>query len=341
MATYKVIQDIEAEDKFLGPMTLKQFIFGAMSALFLYISFFAVTKGATFLLAVFLPPAALAAFLAIPWSSDQPTETWVLAKLRYRLKPKVRLWDQAGLEQLVTITAPKKEEKQLTNELDQTEVKSRLKALAETIDTRGWAVKNATGTDAYVNRNTPQAGERLVNPDMLPKEVPGENPSDYTDVLDTDNAVSENFSQLIEQSTNHKRMEAIDKMKRIRRGEPLDSEAQQIGFIPPRTSMNENTLSQQLRNSRRAGNISTGNMQKIPVAPVAPPAPIVAPPAPVETVQAPAVMQPDPEPQAEMTSQTDPAILTLVHEDEKSRKSKPQTARKNDLGDNEVVISLH
>ena len=28
MATYKVIQDIEAEDKFAGPFTLKQLVFG-------------------------------------------------------------------------------------------------------------------------------------------------------------------------------------------------------------------------------------------------------------------------------------------------------------------------
>jgi hypothetical protein len=34
MATYKVIQDIEAEDKLVGPLSLKQFIF-ALIAIFL------------------------------------------------------------------------------------------------------------------------------------------------------------------------------------------------------------------------------------------------------------------------------------------------------------------
>ena len=118
MATYKVIQDIEAEDKFLGPLTLKQFIFAAGGAVFGYLSFLSVMKGAPFLLAVFVPPMLLGLFLAIPWSSEQSTEIWVLAKLRFLFKPKSRIWDQTGLEELVTVTVPKKEEKQLTFHTD-------------------------------------------------------------------------------------------------------------------------------------------------------------------------------------------------------------------------------
>ncbi len=34
MATYKVLQDIEAEDKLLGPLTLKQFIFAVVTLAF-------------------------------------------------------------------------------------------------------------------------------------------------------------------------------------------------------------------------------------------------------------------------------------------------------------------
>ncbi|MGH7158305.1 MAG: PrgI family mobile element protein [Candidatus Saccharimonadales bacterium] len=33
MATYKVIQDIEAEDKILGPLTLRQFIYAGVAAI--------------------------------------------------------------------------------------------------------------------------------------------------------------------------------------------------------------------------------------------------------------------------------------------------------------------
>jgi len=39
MATYKVIQDIEAEDKLVGPLTLRQFIYAAIAAICGYLSF--------------------------------------------------------------------------------------------------------------------------------------------------------------------------------------------------------------------------------------------------------------------------------------------------------------
>ena len=65
MATYKVIQDIEAEDKFLGPLTLKQFIFGAGGAFFAWLNFFAFTRGQTWLFT----------FTSNPVSSDFLTKT--------------------------------------------------------------------------------------------------------------------------------------------------------------------------------------------------------------------------------------------------------------------------
>ena len=46
MATYKVLQDIEAEDKLLGPLTLRQFVYGAIAVICLYLSYFLTTKGA-------------------------------------------------------------------------------------------------------------------------------------------------------------------------------------------------------------------------------------------------------------------------------------------------------
>ena len=56
MATYKVIQDIEAEDKLVGPLTLRQFVYGGIAALCAYLSFFALSKGAGVLLIFLVPP---------------------------------------------------------------------------------------------------------------------------------------------------------------------------------------------------------------------------------------------------------------------------------------------
>src|SRR5882672_513781 len=141
MAVYKVIQDIEAEDKLLGPLTLRQFIYAGGAALFYYLTFLAVTKGAAFMSVVFLPIALIGTFFAWPWSRDQPTEIWALAKIRFYVKPRRRIWNQSGVKELVTITAPRKIQTVYTNGLTQNEVQNRLRALAETIDSRGWAIK--------------------------------------------------------------------------------------------------------------------------------------------------------------------------------------------------------
>lgn len=273
MATYKVIQDIEAEDKFLGPLTLKQFVFAGAGVFFGYLSFFAVTKNAAILLIIFLPIALLGFFLAIPWSSDQPTEIWVLAKIRYKFKSKVRIWDQAGLEELVTITVPKKIEKQLTNGLDQTEVKSRLKALADTIDSRGWAIKHATVSDGY-STAMPQAGERLLDLGAIPTEVPDTNLAAYTDTMDETGPIAETFNHMIQESSEHHKQASLQRMERARRGEPLDTEAHSgsaTNFEPPATAYEqtvdeaaaERSLSDQLRARRSERDQSSSHLKRL------------------------------------------------------------------------------
>lgn len=365
MATYKVIQDIEAEDKFLGPLTLKQFIFGAIGVFFGYLGFFAVSQGATFLLAIFLPPALIGFFLAIPWSSEQPTEVWVLAKLRFRFKNQPRIWDQAGLEELVTINVPKKIEKQLTNGLDQTEVQSRLKALAETIDTRGWAVKNATLNEGGVS-NYPHAGDRLISPTTLPQAVPEIDINQFEDVLGEDTAVSENFNQMMRTSSQTIRQQTLNKMQRVRQGESASLiERPVINFTPPsdaytssnNSPMDEQLLTANLRNKRNANNLSNGHMRTLPITrdpttgavSFATPAPqgdsgLVASD---DQAQAQSAYQDNQstttsvvdQAQAGMTNPVDPDILELAQNNDLNISTLARQAKRNDL-DDEVVVSL-
>ena len=198
MATYKVIQDIEAEDKLVGPLTLRQFIYACIAALCLYLSFLAITKHAAFMIVLFLPIAVTTGFFAFPWGQDQPTEVWALAKIRFLMKPRRRIWDQSGAKELVTITAPKMVDHVFTNGLSQDEVRSRLAALASTIDSRGWAVKNVN-----VNLEAPMvspgyASDRLVPASSLPQEVNSVDVRASDDMLDEhSNPVAQHFDSMI------------------------------------------------------------------------------------------------------------------------------------------------
>jgi len=215
MSTYKVIQDIEAEDKLVGPLTLRQFIYAGISALCLYLSFLLTTKHAAFMLAITLPIAFVSGFFAFPWGKDQPTEVWALAKIRFSLKPRRRVWDQSGTKELVTITVPKKVERQLTNGLDQDEVQSRLQALANTIDSRGWAIKNVN-----VNMSAPavipavDTSDRLVQASSLPQEVVSIDVRPSDDILDeAANPIAHQFDTMINENAAAHRQQLIAQMQ--------------------------------------------------------------------------------------------------------------------------------
>lgn len=216
MGTYKVIQDIEAEDKLLGPLTLKQFIFGIIAAGFAFAAFMAVTKVGNLLVAIpFLPFILVPGILAAPLGRDQPTDVWLAAQIRFFIKPRKRVWDQSGIKNLVTITAPKKIEKFYTNGLSQQEVRSRLKALADTIDSRGWAVKNVAvnmySTPAYATTS-----DRLIDPSSLPQTVPDTDITAADDIMDAvNNPVAQNFDTMVHQASEAQRAAAIAHMQAV------------------------------------------------------------------------------------------------------------------------------
>jgi len=214
MATYKVIQDVEAEDKLVGPLTLRQFIYAGIAALCLYLGFLSVTKHAPFMLAIFLPIAFTTGFFAFPWGQDQPTEIWALAKIRFALKPRRRIWDQSGQKELVTITVPKRIERQLTNGLNQTEVASRLSALANTIDSRGWAVKNINVNLGANAMAATDSSDRLVDASSLPQQVSDIDVRASDDMLDESaNPVAQHFDNMISASAAAHRQQLIAQMQ--------------------------------------------------------------------------------------------------------------------------------
>ncbi|HEU4966801.1 MAG TPA: PrgI family protein [Candidatus Saccharimonadales bacterium] len=215
MATYKVIQDIEAEDKLVGPLSLKQFIYACMAAVSGYLGFISFAKGAAYLLILFLPVTIFGGFFAFPWGRDQPTELWALAKIRFFLKPRRRIWDQSGVKELVTVTAPKKIERVLTNNLSQTQVESRLTALASTLDSRGWAIKNVNiNLDAGNTSPGVTDSDRLVGPSSMPQQVSQVDVTAGDDMLDErNNSRAFQLSQLMNNTEQNNRERLIQQMR--------------------------------------------------------------------------------------------------------------------------------
>jgi hypothetical protein len=220
MAVYKVIQDVEAEDKLVGPLTLKGFIYAIIAISCGYINFRLLLLGTPIkwaLLPAFLIPMLLFGVLASPLGKEQPTEVWLLSRVRFFFKPRLRKWDQAGLEELVTITAPKKIEEILTKNLSQNEVHSRLKTLASTLDTRGWAIKNV---DLNLNAPLPEAGvvipesDRLIANAGYTQQAPVVDIHAADDILDEqNNPTAQKFASMMQDADAKRKKEVLAAMK--------------------------------------------------------------------------------------------------------------------------------
>lgn len=214
MGTYKVIQDIEAEDTIIGWMTPRQAIYAAIVIVSGGLWFMFANAGAWWLGFILLPHMILFLVLSGPFVHDQPSEVWLLAKIKFFLQPRKRIWDQSGLKELVTVTVPKRVERQLTDGLSQGEVKSRLHALANTLDSRGWAVKNVN-VNMFAQPGYAAVGtDRLLGTDALPQEVPSFDVSAQDDILDeANNPRAQQLEQMISQSTQAHRQQLMQQMQ--------------------------------------------------------------------------------------------------------------------------------
>jgi hypothetical protein len=204
MAVYKVIQDIEAEDKLLGPLSLKGFIYAAIAGVCAFINVKLIFIGTPLkwvFIIMFALPMILFGVLASPLGREQPTEVWLLSRIRFFLKPRSRIWDQEGMSQYVTITAPPKKQLILTKNLSQNEVHSRLKTLAMTLDTRGWAIKNVDVNLSVPELETSNAAtesDRLVGAAGIPREKPVVDVHAADDILDEkNNPTAKKFDSMV------------------------------------------------------------------------------------------------------------------------------------------------
>lgn len=194
MATYKVPQDVEADDKLIGPFSFRQFIYLIIVAMAGALAW-GLSQIFVGLAIIPLPVIVFFGALALPLRKDQPMEIYMAAMVSYYLKPRMRNWDPEGIESLIEITAPKTVEVQRTKDLSQNEAEQRLSYLANIVDTQGWAIRGVAGSP----------GTAMNNDVYL--EAQG-----AQDVLDTNTSIAHNFDQMMEQSTERMREEAKQRM---------------------------------------------------------------------------------------------------------------------------------
>lgn len=144
MAQYKVPQDVEADDKLLGPFSFRQFVYLLIAAGCIALAV-ALWQLFPFLAIIPALPTLFFIILALPLKKDQPMETYLAAIVSYYLKPHNRVWTPGQRESTIAITAPKIVDESRTRDITGEEATHRLSFLADIVDTEGQAIKGMGG----------------------------------------------------------------------------------------------------------------------------------------------------------------------------------------------------
>jgi hypothetical protein len=166
MGQYKVPQDVEAEDKILGPYTLKQFIYAVIGVAYGFLTFrifFGTTPVLFFIIGV--PPTILMLMLGLYQRKDQPFEALFLALVAFWTKPRRRIWMKEPITEVFKIVQPPLKED--VTQQSPGEVRSQLDHLAQVIDTRGVRMADEEEIPGLEDSPLESLEERLIEPSLI------------------------------------------------------------------------------------------------------------------------------------------------------------------------------
>lgn len=206
MGQYKVPQNVEAEDKILGPLTFKEFIYFLLGFGWAAISFGLFRNIPVLLILIGAPPSILLFLLAFFRKDGQDFEQILLAMVEFFASNRKRYWIKDDVVEAFHIEPTKVAAEQ--TQRNPVEVRSELEKLANLIDSRGWNEPQQPELQHAALPTTTQA-ERIVAPPPTPK-APDEVPHDMMDMQQS--PLAQNLAELLRQAADDVRNEAMAQM---------------------------------------------------------------------------------------------------------------------------------
>lgn len=163
---YRVPQNVDIEDRVIGPLSLRQFIFllvGTSIILVLYFILVGPLRLLFWLLAIVI--GAITGVFTFARYGDQPFEVFALGAIKTLVNPRMRIWKREVEADIKVKKAPsvqQKNEKRTTKSL--LEVQSNLSRLAQIVDSGGHIEESSGERIASVPKNTTSVNDA---PDLL------------------------------------------------------------------------------------------------------------------------------------------------------------------------------
>ena len=217
MGQYKVPQDVEAEDKIIGPLTFKQFIYALIGFGWGLVCFGIFRTLPAVMIIVGFPPTLLFLLLAFYRRDGQNFEQLLIAMVGYFANSRRRLWVKEEITESFHIEPTKVVAEQ--TQRNPAEVRSELEKLATMIDSRGWNHPPEPATNMVAPTTMPE--QRIVAPP--PPSPQAQEEAAGKDIYDLHQSpLAANLAELLQEAAEDVREEAIQQMQqplvRPRRG---------------------------------------------------------------------------------------------------------------------------
>ncbi len=212
MGQYKVPQDVEAEDKIIGVLTLKQFIYAVIGVAYGLLTFQIFKKALILFVLIGVPPTAMMLLLGLYQREGQPFEAYFLALVNFWFKPRQRIWLKEDVAEVFKIEQPLPKPEEAHR--DPREVRGQLEKLAQIVDTRGWESKQPEVQEPTEHPVIDLDGRLKTNELDIAPIRPTSVVNMEDDMLDLDNNQSaRNLSVLIEDSEKSIHDEVMQKIR--------------------------------------------------------------------------------------------------------------------------------
>lgn len=278
MGQYKVPQDVEAEDKLIGPLSLRQFIYVIIGVVWAGLMFFILRPNNspspavnyTIMAILIIPITGFFLLLGFGRRQEQSFEKYFVALVRFYFVPRVRVWDK----DLSTVELVKEEVAAPEIITEKNVSKSSLEQLALVMDTHGFMKDPTIQLQDEANQAAAYS-QRVINPQQIAGNAGNQSRTlqvtQQDDVLDAANPRSTQVNELLQNEEANIHQQALERVRQNMASpqteiQPTVSQPQTSSAILKKAMLQSNNLTvQQLANEANSQEMREG--QQIQISP--------------------------------------------------------------------------
>lgn len=235
MGQYKVPQDVEAEDKILGPLSLRQFIYVVIGVAWAGLMWLLLSKFVIVMVVAILPVTGFFILMGFGRRQEQSFENYFVALIKFLVEPRFRMWQKdLSQDQLV-----RKEQKPVEIIPTKNVTRGSLNQLALIMDTHG-AQKDPSLQLQDESNQAIGYGQRVLDPSQVAAQQPiavgGSTVRTDDDVLDSASPRVEQVNHLLENVETNIHAQALKNVQQAISAPAAIAQSAQAMQSPPQNT---------------------------------------------------------------------------------------------------------